>query len=180
MFALEDPQIRLAVIGTLSVEAERLGPKGLNLPGLSAEKIERLGRLTASEIRVLATHRGLPIKVVVDGYQLAETLGAVARNRQLRDLETYFVQHGASCSLMHRLFSMSRKMTHRRRSELGTSIPAGRYHLPRPRTREQICIAWDKLPPEPLSKRYFRLHQLFPEFSIAALEATVNEKGIRL
>ena len=178
MFPLEDTQLRFAVLGTLSVEAERRGARSLNMPGLTEDKIERLRTLTAGELRALAAHRALPIRVVVDGKQLAETLSVVTRARREHELEDYFVRHGAPSRLMQRLFTMSRQTTHRRRGELGARLPPGRYRLPDKRARERICIEWHRLAAEPVRDRYYRLHQLFPQFSLSALDATVNERGI--
>ena len=178
MLELNDPQLRLGLLNVLAIEVANRGPRNLSISGLQDGQLSLLAAMPASELRKLASMKAISFTVTVDGKALSQGVDAVMRSQHLRGLTDYFVLHGASCQLMHRLFRMSRKMTHRRRIELDARRAPGRQSLPDFRTREQICIEWTCLSGEILRMRYYRLHQKFPDFSLAALDATVHEKEI--
>jgi hypothetical protein len=76
--------------------------------------------------------------------------------------------------MMSTLFKIRRKVTLRRRRDCGAWRRSGRFALPDAALRERIYRAWMAIEdPEP-RVRYYRLHQLFPKLSLAALEAVAR------
>ncbi|HNF78163.1 MAG TPA: STY4526/YPO1902 family pathogenicity island replication protein, partial [Thauera aminoaromatica] len=94
---------------------------------------------------------------------------------EAKALETYFIRHGASTHLMSALFKLRRKLTLKRRRDIGARRPAGRVPLPDYATRERIYQAWRAIADPSPRVRYYRLHQEFQHIPIAVLEAVVRE-----
>ena len=115
------------------------------------------------------------IAVTVDSHRLRAGLRALALTNEAKALEAYFIRHGASWTMMKRLFKMRHKLTLGRRRECGIRRPPGRLPLPDIATRERIWRAWAEITEPDPRARYYRLHQTFRELSLEALETVVLE-----
>lgn len=174
MLPLCDPQLRLGLLQHLAVRLREDDTQALRALGIEPAQLARLRALPAPELSRLASMRGLTIGVALDAGGLKAGLRAVALAGEAKALETYFIRHGASWRMMKALFKLSHRRTLDRRRELGVRRSGGRFRLPDARTVESICRVWYALREADLRLRYRRLHQAFPEWSLAALAAVVE------
>jgi hypothetical protein len=175
MLPLVDAQVRLVVLSHVAVRLAEARPGDLQAVGIENAQLTRLRQLSALDLNRLAAMRHLTIRIAFDAVALKAGLRAVALVNEAHALEAYFIRHGASWRLMRRLFKLRRKVTHRRRRELGAWRPAGRVRLPDYATRERIHRAWLRIEDHSPRVRYYRLHQAFAPLAIAVLEAVLRE-----
>ena len=170
MLPLHDTQVRLVLLNHVTVRLADGQPAELDAAGIGNEQLNHLQQLSALDLSRLAAMRSITIGIAFDSTELKAGLRAVALANEVKALETYFIRHGASTQLMSALFKMRRKLTLKRRRDVGARRPAGRVRLPAYALREQIYRAWRDLP-DPIARvRYYRLHQSFPQLPIAVLE----------
>lgn len=171
---LVDPHLRLTFLAHLAQRLARGEAVALSAAGFLDRHLQDLRVLSALDLSRLAGVRALGIEVCVDGNGLEEGLRLLALMRDARALEEYFIRNGASARMMHLLFSMRQKSTLAKRRELGGFLPRGGVQLPDSGVREHIVSEWRLLrDPDPRTT-YLRLHRVFPELTIAALEAVIR------
>ena len=175
MLPLFDPQVRLALLNHVAVRLAEARPDELHAAGIPSEQLARLRQLSALDLNRLATMRDLTIGVTFDAAELTAGLRTVSLVNEAKALEAYFIRHGASWQMMSALFKIRRKVTLRRRRDCGAWRPSGRFPLPDTALRERIYRAWHAIEEPNLRVRYYRLHQAFPNLSIAVLEAVARE-----
>jgi hypothetical protein len=175
MLPISDPQLRLGLLHHIAARLSEGEQDALRAAGIESEQLTRLRELSALDLSRLAAMRELTIGVALDGGRLRAGLRAVALAREAKTLETYFIRHGASWQMMKALFKIRRKLTLKRRRELGAWRPPGRVRLPDATTRERIGRAWLKISDPNPRARYLRLHQAFPQLPIAVLAAVVAQ-----
>ena len=175
MLTLLDAQVRLVLLNHVAVRLAEAEPTELNAAGIDTEQLVRLQQLSALDLNRLAAMRDLTIGIAFDATGLNAGLRAVALVNEAKALEAYFIRNGASWQMMSALFKIRRKVTLKRRRDCGAWRPSGRLSLPDYATRERIFRAWFAIEDPNPRVRYYRLHQTFPQRSIAVLEAVVRE-----
>lgn len=175
MLPLLDAQVRLVLLNHVAVRLADAEPTALHAAGIENEQLARLRQLSALDLNRLASMRDLTIGVAFDAAGLNAGLRAVALVNEAKALEAYFIRHGASWQMMSALFKIRRKVTLKRRRDCGAWRPSGRLPLPVLTTRERIFRAWLAIEDPTLRVRYYRLHQLFPQLSIAVLETVLRD-----
>lgn len=175
MLPLHDPHVRMILLNHLAVRLNGGDCEVLRAAGIENELLERLGRLSAADLHRLAAMREPMFAVSVDADRLKAGLRALALTNEARAQETYFLRHGASWTMMKRLFKVRHKLTLQRRRELGLRRPPGRLLLPNPATRERIWKAWAAIGDTNPRTRYYQLHQAFSDLSLEVLETVVSE-----
>ena len=175
MLPLSDANVRLILFNHLAVRLHGDDPAELRAAGIEAEQLEHLKGLSATEMHRLAAMREPMIAVGINAHRLRAGLRALALINEAKVLETYFIRHGASWTMMKRLFKVRHKLTLRRRREYGVRRLPGRMRLPDFATREHIWRAWAGFSESNPRARYYRLHQAFRDWSLEALEAAVLE-----
>ena len=175
MLPLLDSQVRLVLLNHVAVRLSDADPGEVHASGIDAEQLTRLRQLSAIDLNRLAAMRELTIGVAFDSDGLKAGLRAVALVNEAKALETYFIRNGASWQMMSALFKIRRKVTLKRRRDCGAWRPSGRIRLPNPVMRERIFRAWLAINAPSLRDQYFELHHIFPNFSLAVLEAVVRE-----
>jgi hypothetical protein len=175
MLPLLDAQVRLLLLNHVAVRLAEATPTDLHAAGIENEQFARLRQLSALDLNRLAAMRDLTIGVTFDAAGLKAGLHAVALANQAKTLEAYFIRNGASWQMMNKLFKIRRKVTLKRRRDCGAWRPSGRFPLPDYATRERIFRAWLAIEDPNPRVRYYRLHQAFPQLSIAVLAAVVRE-----
>lgn len=175
MLPLLDAQVRLVLLNHVAVRLAEAGPTELQAAGIDTEQLTRLRQLSALDLNRLAAMRDLTIRVAFDASGLKAGLRAVALVNEAKALEAYFIRNGASWQMMSALFKIRRKVTLKRRRDCGAWRPSGRLPLPDYTVRERIFRAWRAIEDPNPRVRYYRLHQAFPQLSIAVLEAVVRE-----
>ena len=175
MLPLFDAQVRLVLLNHVAMRLAEAEPTALHAAGIENEQLARLRQLSALDLNRLAAMRDLTIGVAFDAAGLNAGLRAVALVNEAKALEAYFIRHGASWQMMSALFKIRRKVTLKRRRDCGAWRSSGRLPLPALTTRERIFRAWLAIEDPSLRVRYYRLHQLFPQLSIAVLEAVLRD-----
>jgi len=175
MLPLLDAQVRLLLLNHVAVRLAEATPTDLHAAGIENEQLARLRQLSALDLNRLATMRDLTIGVAFDAVGLNAGLRAVALVNEAKTLEAYFIRNGASWKMMSALFKIRRKVTLKRRRDCGAWRPSGRLPLPDYLVRERIFRAWLAIEDPSPRVRYYRLHQAFPQLSIAVLEAVAHE-----
>ena len=174
MLPLHDPHVRLVLLNHVTVRLAGAEAAELVAAGIEHAQLTELRQLSALDLNRLAAMRALTIRIAFNSAELQTGLRAVALANAAKALETYFIRHGASTQLMSALFKIRRKLTLKRRREVGAWRPAGRVPLPDHPIRERIYHAWSALP-EPIPRiRYYRLHQAFSHLPLAVLEAVIR------
>ena len=174
MLPLHDTQVRLVLLNHVTVRLSEGQPSELDLAGIENEQLSHLRQLSALDLSRLAAMRSLTIGIAFDSAELKAGLRAVALANEVKALENYFIRNGASTQLMSVLFKMRRKLTLKRRHDIGGRRPAGRVRLPDYPLRERIYRAWRDIT-DPIPRvRYYRLHQAFPQIPIAVLETVIR------
>ncbi len=175
MLPLLDAQVRLMLLNHVAARLAEAQPTELHAAGIECEQLARLRQLSALDLNRLAAMRDLTIGVAFDPAGLKAGLRAVALMNEAKALEAYFICNGASWQMMNALFKIRRKVTLKRRRDCGTWRPSGRLPLPDYGLRERIYLTWLAIDDSNSRVRYYRLHQAFPQLSIAVLEAVVRE-----
>lgn len=175
MLTLLDAQVRLVLLNHVAVRLAEAEPTELHAAGIDTEQLVRLQQLSALDLNRLAAMRDLTIGIAFDATGLNAGLRAVALVNEAKALEAYFIRNGASWQMMSALFKIRRKVTLKRRRDCGAWRPSGRLPLPDYPVRERIFRAWFAIEDPNPRVRYYRLHQTFPQRSIAVLEAVVRE-----
>lgn len=174
MWSVDDAQACLLLLHQV---AARVRPGEVQeLHGCDAELLTHLRKLTAGDMHTLAAMRRPLIRVALDDKGLKVALRALEMKSAADALEAYFIHHGASPQMMYALFSLSFKSTYQRRRECGVPQPRARAMLPAGATCERIRRTWRTLADAPSRGAYYQLHQAYPQFSLAVLEAVVREE----
>lgn len=175
MLPLTEAQIRLALLNHVAVKLSEGDVAALQRAGIDSELLAQLREISAIDLNRLAEMRELMIGVAFKGSSLAAGLRRAALVEDAKALETYFIRNGATWEMMKALFRMGRKSMLRRRREARAWRGRGRLPLPDSDTRKRIFCAWLALKDLSPRTRYYRLHQGFSQFSIAALAAVVRQ-----
>lgn len=173
MLSLHDTQIRMALLNYISVQLGDGDPGELRAAGLEIEQLVYLRELSAFNLKRLAAMRQVQMSVCVESAGLKAGLRSLGLTGETKALETYFLRNGASWRLMRSLFKMGRKHTYKRRRQWDARQQPGNVRLPSLNIRRRIYRAWAERPDRNLRMRYYRLHQAFPQYTIAALEKLV-------
>jgi len=172
MLPVADAHLRLILLNHVAAGADS---EALRAAGIEAELLEHLKGLSAADLHRLAAMREPIFAVTLDAKRLRAGLRALALSNEVKAQETYFIRHGASWSLMKRLFKVRHKLTLQRRRELGICRRSGRLQLPDMATRERIWRVWAAITDTDPRARYYQLHQSFRDLSLEVLEIVVAE-----
>ena len=167
----------IALLVTLAgtERGERGTPEG---QGAAAGPLaERLRQLSLAEIQSLAQQANLEIAVRFDADRLLWGVHTSERRREERMLLEYFIRHRAPRALMRRLFKVSKQRIETLRRTLNLAPSQGRPKMPRGKARDAIVETWRRIAATTadLRVRYRRLHESFPQYSIATLDAVIRE-----
>jgi hypothetical protein len=177
MWCVDDVQLRLVLLQHAAERFSPDNPRAVRGPGPDAALLARLQQLTALEMSTLAAMRQPLVRIELDEEGLQSGLRMLEGVIQAKELETYFIRHGASRRMMRVLFSVSYSATYRRRRAYAVPAPRSRFRLPPIETCERIWRTWHGLSTAPLRHAYYQLHQAYSQYSIALLEAVVQEQS---
>ncbi|QJR16583.1 STY4526/YPO1902 family pathogenicity island replication protein [Usitatibacter palustris] len=182
MIEIRDPQLRLLMLAHLIRQLQEEGARNAPPPaGLSEQQADELRGLTSNELVKLAEMPDPRVAISIDvgsfehGLRQVDYLGK--RSRQLE----YFIRHGATSSMLTKLFKISSAdVTLKRRLFTGTASSLRRPSMPAHAIREQIQALWFEIrkgkqrEPE-RAEDYEQLHSGFPSQTFATLYAVVHE-----
>src|SRR5690349_898580 len=182
MIVIRDQQLRLLVLAQLVRELQQgAQEKAAPPPGFTEEQVEELKALSTVELVKLSAMTEPRVAISIDAGSLEHGLRQVDYlNKRSRQLE-YFVRHGATSSMLTKLFRISSAdVTLKRRLFAGTSPLLRRPAMPPHPVREQITNRWFEIrkgkegEPE-RAEDYEALHHEFSSMTFATLYAVVHE-----
>ncbi len=171
--AISDPHLKRALLQHLIEQEDVALP--VELAGFLAEIRER----SLQDFLALTSARTLRISVSIGN--LRPGLRQLDASNRQADLLSYFVQHGASRSMLCEYFSLTPTTARAMRVEAGIHH-TGRAQLPPPEIRDRIHATWHQMQQELPSttsqrERVYALHRQFEGVSIRVLEAVLKESG---
>jgi hypothetical protein len=182
MIVIRDQQLRLLVLAQLIRDLQAASAEQAPTPaGFTDEQVSQLQALSSSELVQLSAMAEPRVAIQIDAGSLEHGLRQVDYlNKRSRQLE-YFVRHGATSSMLTKLFRVSSAdVTLKRRLFAGTSPLLRRPAMPPHPVREQITNRWFEIrkgkerEPE-RAEDYEALHHEFSAFTFATLYAVVHE-----
>ena len=179
---VRDQQLRLLLLAQLIRELKAAQAEQAPTPaGFSEEQAEQLQALSSAELVQLAEMTEPRVAIQIDAGSLEHGLRQVGYlNKRSRQLE-HFIRHGATSSMLTKLFKISSAdVTLKRRLFAGTSPLLRRPAMPPHGMREKIQQRWheirkDKKGEPERAEDYELLHADFPKNTYATLYAVVHE-----
>jgi hypothetical protein len=182
MIVIRDQQLRLLLLAQLIRDLQAAAAEQAPTPqGLTEQQIEQLQSLSSAELVQLSAMAEPRVAIQIDAGSLDHGLRQVDYlNKRSRQLE-YFIRHGATSSMLTKLFRISSAdVTLRRRLFAGTSPLLRRPAMPPHPVREKIQLRWHEIrkgkdrEPE-RAEDYEALHADFSQHTFATLYAVVHE-----
>lgn len=179
---VRDQQLRLLLLAQLIREIQAAASEQAPTPqGFTDYQIEQLQALSSAELVQLSAMAEPRVAIQIDAGSLEHGLRQVDYlNKRSKQLE-YFIKHGATSSMLTKLFRISSAdVTLKRRLFAGTSPLLRRPAMPPHAVREQITNRWfeirkgkDREPER--AEDYEALHLDFPTYTFATLYSVVHE-----
>lgn len=181
MVRVMDNTLRASLLMHLIEQLDRGDLAVLLEKGACPKSMDRLRSMTTSELLQLASSGHPDIHFSID--EAGFDLGISTLDRRRRDTEDlfYFLQNGASQSMLNDCFpSVDQKVIRSYRGLLKNDRKTGRVSLPDEVMRDAIHKGWHAIPTEhpdigTLRERLILLHGYFPGYAMDVLFATVNE-----
>lgn len=178
MISVTDPHLRVSLLMHLIERLDRGELSELLESGACPQMMDKLRQLETGSLLRLGIMHQPEIHFSLNETGLDLSLEAIERhNKEIAEL-VYFVQNGASLSMLNQLFpTHSTEIIQTYRKLLSNERKAGRASLPDEKTRDAIHKLWHELANEGngLREQLRVLHLVFPESRIDVLYATVNE-----
>ena len=176
-FLIEDAAEKLLALRLVLNSLNNWSIEELLNHGLTAEQLDALHSLNASDLLRLAAGKDLRIYLHIDVASLNVGLMRLSANSANMRMQEYFIVHHASPAMLNDLFRVGYKEQDSARFALGVVKPRGRPPLPGREVRDEIQRAWHGAEIKALSivERFYELHQRFRNQTFAALYAVVNE-----
>lgn len=181
MIEVDSREMRLLALRQIIKLIEQGDVEHLAEQGLTESDQQRLHSLTPRDLTELAQMSQLRLRLDCDFGSLRFALDTHLNVRDRRTKADYFIANGASLQQLQDLFGLTRTEVATRRASLCPHHRRGRPALPPEDEREAIAATWKtlsvqdetRLPHDALVERHIRLHQAYPQVSIAALETIV-------
>jgi hypothetical protein len=175
---IKDAAIRVLIIESLLDQADN-NTASLLSQGIDSEWVENLRSLSSRDALRVSHFQNVTMEVTLNEKQLSHAFAQAADERRVRHLKEYFVRHGASVSMICKMFKMSSKEAKAAKHLLLSEQRLGRPPMPNPYEREDIHESWDKIvkasPTSPVREQLFSLHNIFPSHTLATLWLVINE-----
>jgi hypothetical protein len=179
---VRDQQLRLLLLAQLIRELKAAQVEQAPTPdGFNDDQVAQLQALSSAELVQLAEMTEPRVAIQIDAGSLEHGLRQVGYlNERSKQLE-YFIRHGATSSMLTKLFKISSAdVTLKRRLFAGTSPLLRRPAMPPNAVRERIQVRWheirkDKRGEPERAEDYEELHADFPQNTFATLYAVVHE-----
>lgn len=178
-FPVTDPILRLMVLTQLAGAPK--APQAPQAPPREDSVLEgaiaRIRAMPFSDlVRLAQAERSPSIAISVNLEQLANEVNRYEFAQAATAMYEYFVRAEASISMMIELFKTTATAVKVTQASLGVTPRVGRRAAPDEDTRLEIIDAWQglaKVHPY-MRERYYRLHQLFSQFTLAELDGVIN------
>ena len=138
--------------------------------------LDELNALRLADLEIFC--RRLPMTIDIDVGMFKDSLERLRHARKAENMAREFVRRGASNTVLHRLFGISKAQAEHIKSQEGVAGKfIGRPKLPSQQVRMQIFAQWTTLAgetPDP-RERYLLLSDMFPDVAISSLHQVVNQ-----
>lgn len=183
MVPITDAVIKVSLLTHLIESMDRMDMGELRAllgNGACPKAMDRLRRLDTGSLIRLANMNHPEILVTVDAKGIEFGLNELVREDRDRDDLVYFIEHGASLAMLHKLFtSMGSDVIAAYRQRLTENRKFGRPALPDESIRDAIHQKWHEISlaevPTTQRAKLRMLHGLFESYSMDALYTTINE-----
>jgi hypothetical protein len=180
MLRVVDSNIRAYLLMHLIEQLERGDLPVLLEKGACPMAMDRLRNMSLSDVLHLASsgHPDIHFSIDESGFELG--ISTLERRKNEREDLIYFMQHGASQSMINDCFpATDPRVIQSFREMLKSDRKPGRVSLPDEDMRDAIHKTWHDLQAMqdqlPLRARLRRLHEAHPQFTMDVLFATINE-----
>lgn len=180
MIRVQDRTLRSMLLTHLVEQVERGGFDHLVGKGLQPETLDKLRALTVPDLLHLVETGHPDIHFSIDEAAIDLGMARVDLLKTEMNELAYYVEHGASLSMLIRLFPRTdQRVIEEYRKLLAPVRGRGRPSLPDDKTRDLVHQAWfSSKDVRALRTRLMDLHQQFTQIPLEALFATVNEFGV--
>ncbi len=183
--SITDPTLKRLLVEHLIEQLER-GGDGLDYllsAGVDPEQLDRLRHTPARDLIQIAQMDQLDIRAGFGDNSISNCLDRVAAVRRDALLMEYFVRNGASVDSVVTLFRVTKEAVRDMRRQLTPGAPlsvsAGRPSLPPTAKRQKVHEHWAEVQrvhfAQSQRERYYQLHLLHSDISIAEMLSTLNE-----
>lgn len=177
MFVIKDEKIRFLVLSHLIETAENEQTELADY-GLSNILLESLRQITSKDLIRIAKLPQPELSLHLDTLRFEHAISLLDYLNSRAALLEYFLQHGATSSMLTALFKISPHDVALKRALLKGK--PGRPHMPDAACREAIQLHWHKIRKSksnnrPSAEDYHALHLAFSDLSLATLYAVVHE-----
>lgn len=179
--AITDPHLRVSLLMHLIERLDRGELGALLESGVCPKSLDKLRQLEMSSLIRLGAMRQPEIHFSLNSTGLDFGLQTIERqNNEIVEL-VYFIQNGASLSMLNQFFpAQDIRVIQTYRKLLTNERKTGRTALPDENTRDLIHQSWHAMGEEypdisSLRERLMLLHGFFNDYSLDVLYATVNE-----
>jgi Protein of unknown function (DUF2857) len=173
-----EPSLTYGLLGFLVRRIQMGDVQSLIAQGMPVALIERLRGLTAQQLTDLAGSKRALFRVEVEAEAFSHGLSGVSHAQSVADLQSYWLEHGATLDMMRDYFRISRESAREARRWLCGEKPF-RMSLP----DEDECLAIQKMwlefsAVEDVRERFRDLHRSFDgAYTLRALHFAVLQLG---
>jgi Protein of unknown function (DUF2857) len=176
MYSMQgEPGLTYQLLGFISRRIRAGDIEQLIREGVPVEVIDMLRTMTADQLTDLAGSRDALFAVRVESSAFQRAVKGVQHTTKWSELQSYFVQHGATVQMMQSLFRLSRSNIRELRRWICAEPPS--LMMPSEQAREELLAAWHSLHSVADARERLKLlHQQFASrFPLRALWQIVDE-----
>jgi hypothetical protein len=176
---IHDEHIRFLVFSHLIESAVR-DRTFANECGADQADLDALVNLPSTDLVRLAALPEPRLSVWMDGKQLTHGFRLLSHQKNQLQMIAYFAKNGATTAMLTSLFRITAAEVAAQRAALGVTPERRKPCLPSARARDEIQSAWHHIVKNHTTGKagvndYFALHQAFPGYSLASLNASIHE-----
>ena len=148
--------------------------------GADPADLDALVNLPSTDLVKLAALPEPRLSVWMDGKQLAHGFRLLSHLKNHSQMIAYFVKNGATTAMLMSLFHITAAEVTAQRTALGITPERKKPSLPPLQAREKIQTTWHHIAKNHTSGKtgpsdYYALHQAFPSYTFASLNASLHE-----
>jgi hypothetical protein len=148
--------------------------------GADPADLDALANLPSTDLARLAALPEPRLSVTLDGKQLSHGFRLLSHLKSQSLLIAYFVKNGATTAMLMSLFRITAAEVAAQRAAQGIEPERKKPNLPPVKAREEIQSAWHHIVKSRAAGKtgpndYYTLHQAFPGYTLASLNASIHE-----
>jgi Protein of unknown function (DUF2857) len=148
--------------------------------GANPADLDALANLPSTDLVRLAALPEPRLSVWMDGKQLAHGFRLLSHLKNNSQMIAYFVKNGATTAMLMSLFRITAAEVAAQRATWGITAERKKPSLPPVKVREEIQTTWHHIVKNRTASKtgpndYYALHQAFPGYTFASLNASLHE-----